>query len=79
MRDFILTFDDGPSQWTRAILDVLFDHDVKAVFFVTGQHAKDNLEIIAQASDEGNVIGNHGFTHRRLTDLSPPRSGRNSP
>lgn len=32
-----LTFDDGPSDNTNAILDVLDDYNVKATFFVTGK------------------------------------------
>ena len=32
-----LTFDDGPSENTDAILDVLSEYDVKATFFVVGK------------------------------------------
>ena len=32
-----LTFDDGPSQWTPAVLDLLREHDATATFFVVGR------------------------------------------
>ena len=36
-RKVYLTFDDGPSSNTDAILDILKQYDVKATFFVTGK------------------------------------------
>lgn len=32
-----LTFDDGPSENTQKVLDILDQYDAKATFFITGQ------------------------------------------
>ncbi|MBW1991968.1 MAG: polysaccharide deacetylase family protein, partial [Deltaproteobacteria bacterium] len=39
VRRLALTFDDGPSPYTRKILSVLQRHQAKATFFVLGCHA----------------------------------------
>ena len=44
-----LTFDDGPSDNTDALLDVLAEHNVKATFFVNGHEGYEealNLSLI---------------------------------
>ena len=58
-----LTFDDGPSENTDAILDVLSEYDVKATFFVTEPYAKAQPELVQRMIDEGHEIGNHSVTH----------------
>lgn len=55
-----LTFDDGPSEYTGALLDVLAKHNVKATFFVTG-YGDD--AIIAREFNEGHAVGIHTFSH----------------
>lgn len=62
-----LTFDDGPSEWTPAILDLLREHNVKATFFVIGAHIEGNEGILLRADYEGHAIGNHSWSHPRLT------------
>lgn len=63
-----LTFDDGPSEWTPAILDLLAEHNQKATFFVIGQHVVANEGILLRMDYEGHAIGNHTWSHPRLTD-----------
>lgn len=63
-----LTFDDGPSEWTPAILDLLAEHKQKATFFVIGQHVVANEGILLRIDYEGHAIGNHTWSHPRLTD-----------
>lgn len=66
-----LTFDDGPSaSVTPRVLDILKKQDVKATFFVTGQSAKANPELIRREISEGHEIGNHTLSHPKLTSLS---------
>lgn len=65
-----LTFDDGPSEWTPQILDLLAAHDVKATFFVIGQSIAGNEHILKRVDAEGHTIGNHTWSHVRLTDLT---------
>lgn len=68
----LFTFDDGPSSYTAAILDLLAEHNVKATFFVTGQHAANPayLETLQRTVLDGHTVGNHGWSHTRLTDLT---------
>lgn len=66
-RAVALTFDDGPNPIaTPRILDALAARGVKATFFVLGRHADRWPELVRRMSDEGHVIGNHGFFHRKL-------------
>lgn len=57
-----LTFDDGPSNNTGRILDVLDKYNIKATFFVTGTHPEYN-HFIKKAHDKGHTIGLHTYTH----------------
>ncbi len=56
-----LTFDDGPSQYTDDILDILAEYDVKATFFVNG-HDGFEAEYLRIAM-EGHSIGMHSYSH----------------
>ncbi len=65
-----LTFDDGPVRTaTPRILDTLADRGVEATFFVTGQMTAARPDIVRRASKEGHRIGNHSWSHPRLTTL----------
>ncbi len=63
-RKVYLTFDDGPSENTRAILDVLKKYDVKATFFVTGHQALSHPERYREIVDEGHTLGMHSYSHK---------------
>lgn len=63
-----LTFDDGPSEWTAQIIDLLQVHDARATFFVIGETAAARPELLARIADEGHEIGNHTWSHPVLTD-----------
>lgn len=70
-RHMMLTFDDGPDpRYTPHILDTLAKYDVRAMFFVCGEMAVDNKELLARMAEEGHVVGNHTYTHPLLTTLS---------
>ena len=55
-----LTFDDGPSEHTARLLDVLRKYDVKVTFFVIGREMD---EMIKREYEEGHSIGLHTFSH----------------
>lgn len=57
-----LTFDDGPSENTGKILDILEKYDAKATFFITGANA-DQRPLIKKAYDAGHTIGLHTYSH----------------
>jgi peptidoglycan/xylan/chitin deacetylase (PgdA/CDA1 family) len=65
-----LTFDDGPSQWTEPILDLLDEHKQFATFFVTGAHIAGNESKLREMVADGQEIGVHGWTHRHLPTLT---------
>lgn len=57
-----LTFDDGPSENTKKIIDILDKYDAKATFFVTGNNKKCN-KYIKEAYEKGHTIGLHTYSH----------------
>jgi len=65
-----LTFDDGPDPtWTPKVLSVLEREKVPATFFVIGRQAVDHPDLVARALSDGDVIGNHTYTHPDLANL----------
>lgn len=65
-----LTFDEGyENGYTPKILDVLKEKNVKAVFFVTYDFAKDNNDLIKRMIDEGHTVGNHSYHHYSMDEL----------
>lgn len=73
-RTMVLTFDDGPDpRYTPRILDTLAEHDVPAVFFVCGEMAVDNQDLLARMADDGHLVGNHTWSHPLLTRLKRSR------
>lgn len=62
-----LTFDDGPNpNYTNEILTILAAHQVKATFFLLGQHIESHPAIAQRINDEGHAIGNHSYSHPRM-------------
>lgn len=60
-----LTFDNGPTEVTAAVLDVLSARGVRATFFAIGQKADTpaGRRLLARAVAEGHRVGNHTRTH----------------
>lgn len=56
-----LTFDDGPSEHTERLLDVLKEYGVKATFFVVGKSR--HLDLLPRMRAEGHSIGAHTYSH----------------
>ncbi len=65
-----LTFDDGPSKDTPELLDLLAAAGAKATFFVIGQQAAEQPEMLRKIASDGHAIGNHTWNHPELTKLS---------
>ena len=61
-----LTFDDGPSEFTPALLDVLARHNARATFFMCGKNVERLPHIARQVAEAGHEIGNHSDTHPRF-------------
>jgi len=65
-----LTFDDGPSQYTPAILNILRATHSTATFFELGFRQVEYPGAPAQVRAEGSTVGNHTYNHRDLTALT---------
>ena len=62
-----LTFDDGPNRGTTdRLLDGLRERGASATFFLVGEEAAANLELVKRMKAEGHQIGNHTWSHVRL-------------
>lgn len=62
-----LTFDDGPSKNTEAILRVLKDNNVKATFFIMPDESEECARRLRAIAAAGHTIGIHSYTHNYLT------------
>ena len=60
-RAISFTFDDGPSEKTEQLLDVLRENDVKAAFFLVGRLIENNPEKVRRIFAEGHEIGSHSY------------------
>lgn len=69
-----LTFDDGPhASNTPRLLDMLRSRNVKATFYVIGKNVDMYPNIVRRTVAEGHEIGNHTYTHPKLSGLSKDR------
>jgi peptidoglycan/xylan/chitin deacetylase (PgdA/CDA1 family) len=67
-RAVALTFDDGPSpRYTVPILALLKRYEARGTFFVQGLRAEQTPWLVRTLIESGNEVGNHSFTHPRLT------------
>ncbi|MBW6481811.1 MAG: polysaccharide deacetylase family protein [Vicingaceae bacterium] len=65
-----LTFDDGPhAAITSQILAILEKENIKATFFVIGNKIEKNAALLKKIDTEGHNIGNHSFSHNKLTTI----------
>jgi peptidoglycan-N-acetylglucosamine deacetylase len=67
-----LTFDDGPSGRTPAILRVLANHHAHATFFVVGRSTRGMEPVLRHIAATGNELADHTYTHADLLALRRP-------
>ena len=65
-----ITFDDGPSEYTDRVLDILKQKQVPAAFFVIGENAEQYPGALKREYAEGHTIGNHTYTHPNVATES---------
>jgi cellulose synthase/poly-beta-1,6-N-acetylglucosamine synthase-like glycosyltransferase/spore germination protein YaaH/peptidoglycan/xylan/chitin deacetylase (PgdA/CDA1 family) len=65
-----ITFDDGPSEYTNRVLDILKREKVQATFFVIGENAEQYPGAVQREFREGHNIGNHTYTHPNVAKES---------
>ena len=74
-----ITFDDGPSPGlTNQILDLLKEFDAPATFFLIGETAKANPEVVRRIAAEGHTVGWHSSTHLNQWKVNPLRGWQDS-
>ena len=65
LRRVCLTFDDGPSKTTAAVLEALAAENVPATFFVVANESNEKyLPLIRQAQQAGHEIALHSASHK---------------
>lgn len=58
-----LTIDDGPTDDTDEVLEVLSRAGARATFFLVGQKARRRPDLVRRMIEQGHSIGNHSETH----------------
>lgn len=65
-----LTFDDGPSEYTNEILDLLVEYNAKATFFEVGINTYDHEDAVRRELELGMQLGSHTWSHQDLGSIS---------
>ena len=63
------TYDDGPSEYTKEILNTLETNNSSATFFMIGNRMKQNEDIILDIYNSNSEIGSHTYSHKDLKEL----------
>ena len=58
-----ITFDDGPSNKSKELVDLLEELDIVATFFILGCNASKYKEELKYIYAHGHEIGNHSYSH----------------
>ncbi|WEV52722.1 polysaccharide deacetylase family protein [Bifidobacterium sp. ESL0704] len=66
-----LTFDDGPSQYSGPILDILKEKGIKATFFDVGNGAAAWPQFEQRMVAEGHQVASHSYSHPDMFKLNP--------
>ena len=64
------TFDDGPSDYTIPIMDVLEEHEISGLFFVIGKYLDEYANgeaVVQEVINRHHDIGLHSMSHRKST------------
>ncbi len=56
---------------TRWLLDRLDEREIKATFFVVGELARDQPELVRAIQAGGHEVASHGWDHRRVLAMTP--------
>jgi peptidoglycan/xylan/chitin deacetylase (PgdA/CDA1 family) len=68
-RSLALTFDDGPSEYTGAVLDALAKYHVKATFCLVGEQVAGNAATVGRIIAEGHELCDHSMRHDDLSTM----------
>ncbi|KAG0257112.1 chitin deacetylase [Mortierella polycephala] len=65
-----LTYDDGPSEATREMMEYLNAEKITATFFIVGSRVLELPEILTEQVAQGHHIAMHTWSHAGLTTLT---------
>ncbi len=65
-KNIAITFDDGPSDETLDVLNMLNRYNIRATFFIVGKMIDGREVIVEEIKKGGHEFGNHTFSHKRL-------------
>ncbi|WP_223589053.1 polysaccharide deacetylase family protein [Neobacillus bataviensis] len=66
-----ITFDDGPNPiYTPQVLEIFSEAGGKATFFMIGEQMSKYPELVKKVAEQGHEIGNHTYSHLRLSQLT---------
>ena len=68
-----LTIDDGPSEYTQEIMQILKENDAAATFFIIGSQVSGREGVLQELIRNGNELGNHAMRDepsRSLSDIT---------
>lgn len=69
-RYIALTFDEGPSEYTQQILDILEEKGVSATFFLQGDAVEADPASAKAIAEAGHEIGSNGYSDTNYSDLT---------
>ncbi|WP_108671644.1 polysaccharide deacetylase [Peribacillus acanthi] len=69
-----LTFDDGPNEYSKKILTLLNQKNVKGTFFVVEPNIRKYSNVIKQMVDSGHYIGLHSVSHNKNKLYTKPQN-----
>jgi peptidoglycan/xylan/chitin deacetylase (PgdA/CDA1 family) len=65
-----LTLDDGPSEYTPQVLELLDQYRIKATFCMVGSRIAANRSLVSEVAAAGHMIVNHTWDHADQSKLS---------
>lgn len=68
-----LTFDGNPGEPTDRVMDLLARYHAPATFFLEGRDIQQYPDVVRRLAREGHQIGDHTWTHPRLTEVPDDR------
>lgn len=69
-KQMAFTFDGGASDnITDEILDILKERNIHCTFFLTGHFIKGHPESVKRIVEEGHEVGNHTWSHPKMTSF----------
>lgn len=65
-----ITFDDGPSEYSLKIAEILKEHNAQATFFDIGNNVQAHPDIVKRVKELGHQVACHSMTHPPFTSSS---------